>query len=278
MTGVEILTPIGRLVQGSPWEGRTTDQQGNQLTSRNGQPITRYFMALAIPKTDATYGALYQIIQQEGARGWPQHHALPTFSWKIVDGDSTVPDANGRAPVSKEGFAKHWVLKFSSTFAPKCFDTAAQPLTDPESIKTGYYIRIAGSVAANDSQQKPGVYLNPSAIQLCGYGPEIVSGPDGSVFSAQPVIALPTGASATPIAPAVAPPVAPAVPAAPAPAVPAAPGAPAPAPDFLNPPAPPAPPAPMAERRYRYGAATYTESQLRAAGWTENAIQALPVV
>lgn len=267
MSGVEFLTPAGRLVQGTPWEGRGKDQTGKQLTNQSGQPIVRYFMALAIPKTDPGWAALEQTIRAEGTRGWPQHHNLPTFSWKIVDGDSQVPDAGGKRPCDKEGFAGHWVLKFSSTFAPKCFDQQCQPLTDPQSIKPGYYIRISGSVAANDSQQKPGVYVNPLAVQLVGYGQEIVSGPDGSVFAATPA-ALPAGASAAPVAPAAAPQTTPP----PTPAAPPAPPVPPPAPDFLTPPAPPA--APVVQ--YSHQGKTYTADALRAAGWTDAQIQTLP--
>ena len=103
--------------------------------------------------------------------------------------------------------------------------------------------------------QQPGVYLNHSMVEFIGHGVEIITGPDAAaVFGGAPG-ALPAGASATPVAPAT--PIA-----TPAAAV-------TPAPDFLNPPGAPAAPAAPVEKSYNIGGTVYTESALRAAGWTD---------
>jgi hypothetical protein len=138
-------------------------------------------------------------------------------------------------------------------------------------------------VVGNNSPVRPGVYLNLTMVELCGYGPEIKTGPDGAaVFGGTPAGALPPGASATPLA-------APTVPAGAGgiqvgsggihmkmpegsvdrmlPNLPPAAAPPPPAPDFLNPPA---------GKLYTLGdGKQYTREQLLAANWTQAQIDAL---
>jgi len=307
----EILTPVGRLVQGDCFEPQTTDAEGNPLVIKNGpnagKPRVDYFMAIAIPKTDATYNELWAKIHGEARQAFPslfdaQGNCInPKFAFKVTDGDSQLPNSKGTRPCDREGFAGHWILNFSGGFAPKCYTAGgAELINDPNMIKRGYFIRIYGSVKGNGSQQQPGVFLNHSMVELVGYGEEIITGPDGrAVFGGAPAGALPAGASATPLAPATpmaqpgaapAPAAAPAPMAAPAPqaaapapaAAPAAQPAPSnvqPAPDFLNPQgaAPAAAPAPAAEVKYldANGAGPFTEAQLTQAGYTPEMIAGL---
>lgn len=294
---VDILTPVGRLVQGSCFEGDNTNMDGAPLLVKSGpnvgQPRTEYFIAIAIPKTDPALPAMMAKIQAEARRGFPQFFdaggncILPTFAWKIIDGDSQVPNTRGVKPCTREGFPGHMVFNMSGGFAPKCYttDTPPRAIVDPKGIKRGDYIRVYGSVAANMNATKPGLYLNHNMIQLIGHGQEIVTGPQAAdVFAG--AVALPPGASATPVAPAAA--LAPVgMPgAAPAPAwTPPAAAAPAPAHDFLKAappvaaapayaPPPPPPPAPV---NYRAGDGNvYTREQLTAAGYPAAAIDALP--
>lgn len=304
----EILTPVGRLVQGDCFEPQTTDAEGNPLVIKNGpnagKPRVDYFMAIAIPKTDAGYNELWAKIHNEARQAFPSlfdaagNCINPKFAFKITDGDSQLPNSKGTKPCDREGFPGHWILNFSGGFAPKCYTSGgAELINDPNMIKRGYYVRIYGTVKGNGSQQQPGVFLNHSMVELVGYGEEIITGPDGSaVFGGAPAGALPAGASATPLAPAtpMAQPAAAPAPQAAAPAPMAAPApqaaAPAPtnvqpAPDFLNPqqaaaPAPAAPAAPgqgpatppavPAEVKYfdANGGGPFTEAQLLAAGYT----------
>jgi len=318
----QILTPVGRLVQGDCFEGQTKDAEGNPLVIKNGpnagQPRVDYFMAIAIAKTDATYNDLWAIIHNEARTSFPSLFDAnggcisPKFAFKVTDGDSQVPNTKGTKPCDREGFPGHWVLNFSGGYAPKCYileNGAHKLITDPSMIKRGYYIRIAGSVKGNGSQQQPGIFLNHSMVELVGYGEEIVTGPNAdAVFGGAPAAALPAGASATPLAPAAAPAMpgaaptpapmpgatpspAPAAPAAPAPAAPA-PAAPVqPAPDLLQPqpgqgpaaPAAPAPAAPAApapaEVKYQTpDGGQWTEAQLLAVNYSAEQIAALPKV
>ena len=259
----DFLTPVGRLIQGNPFEGQTTDAKGNPLTVKKGpnkgQPRTNYFIGIAVPKTDPTVDAFITTIKAAGRSGMPTlfdesgECLRPDFAWKFEDGDSTVPNKKGIAPCDRDGSPGNWIFKLSSGFAPKCYTAGgASILTDPESIKRGYYIRISGSVVANGDVENPGVYLNHGLVELVGYGPEIVSGPDGSqVFGNAPAAALPAGASATPVAPKTTP-------------------APAPGPGAIAP--PPTAPEPAV---FNLNGQQYTRDQLVAAGWTPTQIDNL---
>lgn len=305
----EILTPVGRLVQGDCFEAQTTDAEGKPLLIKHGpnagQPRVEYFFAVAVPKTAPEWQDVYARIHGTARAAFPSlfdqagNCISPKFAFKVIDGDSQLPNTRGTKPCDREGFPGHWILNFSGGYAPKCYTAGgAELITDPTMLKRGYYVRVYGSVKGNGSQQQPGVFLNHSMVELVGYGEEIVSGPDGTaIFGAQPAGQLPAGASATPVAPSSAPlaqgaptpqaptPQAPAAAApppvaAPAPQAPAAaapaPQAPAaavqPAPDFLNGPAAAAPPEP----KFLDSAGNpWTEAQLLQAGYTAEQVHAL---
>jgi hypothetical protein len=280
---IDILTPVGRLVAGDVFKANTTDAQGRPLTIKSGanagQPRTEYYFALAIPKTDPNYNTeVLAKLQTAAKAGFPTlfdangQCIRPDFAWKIVDGDSNVPNQNNTVPSTKEGYPGHWVLSFKSGFAPKVYTKGGEAvITDPEQVKRGYYVRVYGNIEANGDMQKPGVFLNPSMVELVGYSDEINSGPDGAVvFGGAPAANLPAGASATPLAgtPIAMPTVQPAT-------------------DFLNPqnavqpaamPAPmaaPMPTAPAAPKTYNVGGNQYTAEQLKAGGWTDAQIATL---
>lgn len=211
---MDFITPIGRLVQGDAFVGSDTDQQGKPLVIKTGpnagKPTKKFYQAIAFKKDDQAFLALFGQIVDVAKQGYPQHFNAqgqcthPRMTYKVVDGDGV--DQNGQPNNAKEGFAGHWILKCSSTYAPKCFEAGkydpSQQLTDPTRIKRGYYVRVAGTMAANIGSDVPGVYINANMIELAGYGPEISSGPQASaVFGAVPLGALPAGASATPVGP-----------------------------------------------------------------------------
>lgn len=290
---INFTTPVGRLVGGDLFKAETKDAKGNPLVIKNGadagQPTQRYNFGLAIAKNSPEWPELQEKIHNAGKSGFPQYFdangqcVKPDFAFKITDGDSTVPNTSGKTPASREGYPGHWVIWFSGSFAPKVYDTEINQLTDPNSVKRGYYIRVIGSVAPNGSgsDMNPGVFMNYSMVQLCGYGPVIETGPDPkAAFAAAPV--LPTGASATPVAPTSAP------------AQAAAPSTQMPAPSFTPPPvaqqapvnaapqppaqpaAPVAPAADFLEPKRNVNGQIITERALRDNGWTEQQIQSMP--
>lgn len=293
---IEILTPVGRLVQGDAFVGQDKDHSGADLVIKSGvnagQPTVRYFVGIAIPKTDPGLPALQQQILQAAMQGFPTlfdaqgNCSNPRFAYKWVDGDSQVPNEKGRKPCEYEGFPGNLILRFNSGFAPKVWNTGATAiLTDHASVKRGCFIRVAGTVRANGDLSKPGVYLNHSLIEFVAFGEEISSGPDGAaIFGGAPIAgALPAGASATPVAgaPLAVTPV----------AIPAAQPVVQPAPGFLQPPVgtvvtPVVTPAvgvpavaavvPVVAQGYLVDGVSRTLEVLQANGWTPEQIAAQP--
>lgn len=308
-------TPVGRIVQGDPWEPNLTDQDGKPRVydrgPKMGQPKPQWFIAVAIAKTDPAWPAFYQMLLTEAATAWPSLFpqgangpcALPTFSFKIIDGDDATPHIDAKSGKSwrycdKEGFPGHYVVKCSSGFAPKVYEEVPagsgtfMEVTDKSRLKAGYYVRVAGQTSSNDQPTKPGIYVNLNMIQIVGQGPEITRGVDAATaFGGAGPAALPPGA--TPLQPAVAggfthapaavvPPI-PAPQAAPVPAVPAYPSNPAPVvpphTTYMTPPPAPVapPPQPAGPTLTAAGQAAFpggTYAGFLAAGWTDDALRA----
>ena len=254
-------TPVGRLVAGSFYNPNTKNAEGKPLTDKAGNPRVEYYIALAIPKAgeahwkDTPWG---QAIWTAGVTGDPQAPNRRVFSWKVIDGDSAEVDTKGRRPRDREGYPGHWVLRFSSGFAPDLYTTVTSstpiPLPQKDAIRPGDYIQVQGNVRFNGSSQQPGVYLNFGMACLCGYGKRIVIGPDVSSagFGASP---LPAGAMTAPEGGAMPPAPAPVAPV--APVAPALPPVPPPAPAFRQ----------VHQMTAKAGGATY--EAMVAVGWTD---------
>jgi hypothetical protein len=212
---VEFTSPVGRMVWGSLYEPNTKDFDGNPMTIKKGvdagKPTQRYEFGLAVPKTQAYFanepgwGQLLWATAHAAFPGGEQSAAMSTdFSWKVTDGDSKTIKPKSKSkipPCDREGFPGHWVIKFSSSFAPKIYD--ARDISNPvllegkDAIVPGYAIQVIGSVAGNTGNS-PGIYINHSAVGLRGYLPEIrTSGVDVTgKFGGS----LPPGASTVPAA------------------------------------------------------------------------------
>lgn len=202
----ELLTPVGRLVQGSLYEPQTTDAEGKPLTIRTGanagQARVEYYFALAIAKgaerhwAETPWGAK---IWAAGHAGFPNGQAdSPQFAWKIQDGDSTIPNKAGRKNCDREGYPGHWVLNFASGFAPGIYnEDGTKQILETNFINLGDYIQVYGTVADNGSMQQPGVYLNHSMVAFSRYGNRIILGADPKSvgFGKSPI---PAGALNTP--------------------------------------------------------------------------------
>lgn len=309
---VNITTPVGRVVEGSLYKPNTTNFDGKPLTVQSGknagQPRVDYFFALAIPKGQETHWASTEwgkLIWQVGHAAFPQAAQRPDFAWKVVDGDSTVPNKKNTKPCDKDGYPGHWVMRLSGGFAPKIYrqeGSSFVQVVDADYIKPGYFIQVSLSVDGNGNQNNSGVYLNHQQVCFRAYGEEIYFGasPEDAGFGAAP---LPAGASMTPPAstvpmPAAAPThtasVAAAIPVpvvAPPPTVPPVPVT--PNPGFLqvpaaNPtastpaaPAPPAPPVPAPAPASPSSGPQLTAlakgvsyQAYIAAGWTDDALRA----
>lgn len=275
----EILTPVGRMVQGHPMELHpVTDRNNVPKINKRGEAQQQAYVGLAIKKNGESHwnqtdwGAQ---IWAAGQAGWPSGEwQFDSFAWKVTDGDSVKINKRGKRPCDQEGFPGHWIIGASNGFMPDCFANRnySTQVMRKETFKRGDYIRLCLSVKPNDSTESPGIYVNMLGCELIQAGVEIV----GSSFDAQgtfgatPAATLPEGAQVDPnmSAPASGAPqqTAPAAPSAtPATGAPAAPPAapvpghttPPPAPDFLT-----------------VNGQQYTADQLRAGGWTEDQINA----
>lgn len=200
---VEFLTPVGRLVQGSPWILNETDREGKPLVTQDGKPKKQCFFAIAIEKTNPEWPAFWARLAQVAQGGYPQFFnpqgqcIKPDFAWKVADGDGI--DADGKPNNAKPGWAGHWVVRFSSSFLPRCFEkgkyAAHQQLSDERSIKPGFFVRVGGLMQANIGSKKPGLYLNADLVELNFVGEEIVFGRDaGAALGAQQSTYVPQGA------------------------------------------------------------------------------------
>lgn len=302
---VQIQFPPGRIIMGNVYKGSDKDDKGQPRVVKSGpnkgQPFIQYFIGVAIPKAgeqawwQTTWG---QQIMGVGAAAFPNIYQNPSFAWKIDDGDSQVPNKRGKKPCDMEGARGHWILKFSSGFAPKVY---AQPQPGvfveqkDEILKTGYWCVVSGSCSGNGSTESPGVYLGHSMLLFVKTDAEIQQGPDAASAFAGAIVsqALPAGAAAMPFAapampmgapglPTAAPAMMPApaaapVPVTPNPAFPGLPGA-AAAPAMPMAAALPAPPsmpaapvAPAAPVMTAAGLATgHSYAAFRANGWTDD--------
>lgn len=180
--GTEFLTPVGRLVQGSVWALNTEDQEGKPLMTLDGKPKKQCFFALAIEKQNPEWPAFFSKLAQVAQGGYPQFFdatgncILQGFAWKVSDGDGI--DANGKQNNTKPGWAGCWVVKFSSSFLPRCFEKGKyapqQQLQDERAVKNGFFVRVGGLMSANIGSKKPGVYLNADLVELNFVGEEIM--------------------------------------------------------------------------------------------------------
>lgn len=266
-TRIDLLTPVGRLVQGSLYNGSTTDAENRPLVYKTGanigQPRVNYWFNVAIQKggeqhwNQTPWG---KKIWDVGHAGFPDGRAnSPLFAWKIIDGDSNIPNMQGHKPCDNEGFLGHWILKFSGSFAPALYnENGTLPLTEPNAIQLGDYIEVYGYVEDNKSTQQPGIYLNHSMVARAAYGKRIVIGADPKSVGFGNGN-LPIGASSTPIGQAFnAPPVSP-MPTTPPPAYP----------QILTPPLNGAPNSSVPARTMTSLAQGATYEQMISNGWTE---------
>lgn len=184
---INITTPVGRLVGGSPYVlTENKDERGNVKIGKDGKPSLSMWIHVAVPKEAGhTHWAQTEWgvkIWNEGHRAHPNFAPHPGFSWKIEDGDDTTPvlKRKGRRNCDNEFIKNCWLLKLSSTFLPRVFNSdGSVELSTPGLVKLGYFVQVNIDVLGNTGQT-PGVYLNPKMLALSYEGDEISYGVDAS--------------------------------------------------------------------------------------------------
>ena len=178
---MDILFPIGRLIGGSAFKTKPKTEQDGKTPKigRDGRPQVSVSFGVAIPKTQANWrqevwgNVLYEV----GRQAFPQMHLNPSFAWKIVDGDSLIPNKSGKVPSNQAGHKGHWVIWFSQGWAPKLATADGSAELPGDRFVTGYYVQVFASVAGNGASgagHTPGIYINPVAVALAGEGEVIV--------------------------------------------------------------------------------------------------------
>ena len=211
------VTGIGRIVQGDLDTLSNLDfQTGKPRVNSDGtEKKPENFYAVAFPKMingqpNPDWARVQQYLTNIARRDWPTFFpnnsptcVNPNFHFKITDGDGY--DKSGVHNATKEGFAGHWVLRFSSQFLPKRFyqgqTRADQEITQAGVIKRGDWVRVLFTAAGNGSTQSPGLFVRGSAVELFFEGKAIVSasaGPDAAtgLASGPAVSYVPEGATA----------------------------------------------------------------------------------
>jgi len=201
--------PVARMVGGSFYTPKLKTEANGQpkIDAKTGKQAFSFDFAVAVAKTaarwqDESWG---QTVEAIGRAAYPQHALHPSFAWKIIDGDSTLPNTKNNRPCDNNGYPGNWVIWFSQCFPIQLFNADGTiELTEPDSIVPGYFIEVYADVVGNkpsaNGQSKPGVYWNPLGVALAGYGERIVTASriDGATagFGAR---GAPAGASATPV-------------------------------------------------------------------------------
>lgn len=207
-TKLKITTPPARLIGGSLYNPRTTNQKGEPLLFKSGaskgQPRSEWSFGVAVAKKAGqmhwSEHPFFAPIWAYGHQVQPSAAQRPDFSWKITDGDSTIPNKSNKKPCDGEGYKGHWIVWFSGGQAPQVWNAdGTARIMEKDAVKPGYFIQVFGDVDDNESTDSPGLYFNHRMVALSGYGPEISIGPDVSAAGFGQGVVLPAGASAAPV-------------------------------------------------------------------------------
>src|SRR5208337_1391178 len=276
----EFLTPVGgRLVAGSLYQPQTTNVDGKSLIDKKGQAYVKYFIAVAIQKGNEKHWSE----TEWGSKIWQAGHALnptsarsPVVAWKVVDGDSTVPNQKGITPAEREAYPGNWVLSFSNGFPTNIYnfsDGTQRIVTEENFVNRGDYIQVFANIRDNGSPRNPGLFLNQSMIAFNAYGERLSYMPDvEDVGFGQGQ--LPPGASLTPLSGMTTPAAPTSAVSAPPPVMPK-PIVVTPHTAILIPPAAPTPPMPIVSASPRMSTKAQGSSyeQLISVGWTDELLK-----
>jgi len=200
-----IVWTSGDLFKGKPKLDQNTKQP---RTNAQGEPMIEYGFGLAVPKSVLSQigagqpGEIWTALHEEAYTLYPSKQLPPGFAMKFKDGDGV--DHKGQSYSNRTGHAGHIILACTTTIPIKWFKYEnGQNILVNEGIKCGDYINVQLQVKAHPAmgQGKAGLYLNPMAVQLIGYGEAIVNAPSGDSIFGLTAPVVPQGASETPVAP-----------------------------------------------------------------------------
>jgi len=259
MATFTFVTPVARLIHGHPMKQnpKVNKKTKQPVLDKTGQQVKEIYIGIAIPKAgeaswkDTEWGKQIVMAALDAEHGYAEAMTRrDDFSWKIVDGDSDIPNKEGNIPNHDEYKRGHWVLHLNTRIPYNCYHVGKysplDAIQDVNTIKLGDYVRVNIVAKGNKPSETPGVYLNPNLLELNRPGELIVregSGPDAaSVFggTAPAPVSTPAPTGVTP----------------------------PPATDLLVTPPPVAP----VEEKVSYNGQVFTKQALLASGWTADMI------
>lgn len=179
----------------SLFEGKkkTDFNTGAPILADDGSPLLEYGFGLAIPKYNPQTGQptpeftkIWQMLHAEAFTLYPSGQLPPDFAMKYKDGDAI--DHNGKPFADREGYKGHLILNCTTQIAIKFFIfQGGNNILVNTGIKCGDYVNVQLNVKAHPAKGrgKPGLYLNPSAVQLIQPGAEIINTPSGDQMFGQ---------------------------------------------------------------------------------------------
>ena len=196
-------TNNGLIVQGrlvwtvgrTPHEGKakTDYNSGAVILDETGQPQMQYGFGLAIAKVDPRTGQtseqftkVWQALHAEAFTLYPSGQLPPDFAMKYKDGDAV--DHNGKPFETRDGYKGHIILACTTEIPPKFFRyEGGNNIMVNDGFKCGDYVNVQLNLKAHPpkGRGKPGLYLNPSAVQLIQAGKEIINAPSGDQLFGQ---------------------------------------------------------------------------------------------
>lgn len=200
-----ILWTVGDLFKGRAKTDFNTKQP--LIDPKTGQAKMEYGFGLAVPKSVLNQtgagqpGEIWAAIHEEAYSLYPSRQLPPSFAMKYKDGDGI--DDKGVSFANREGYAGHLVFACTTSLPIKFFKfEGGTHFQINEGIKCGDYVNVQLSIKAHPAQGqgKPGLYLNPNAVQFLGFGKEIINAPSAESIFGNVAPPLPPGASATPFA------------------------------------------------------------------------------
>jgi len=173
---------------------KTDYNTGQAVYGNDGQPVKEYGFGLAVPKLDpatgqnhAEYVKAYQSLHGEALSLYPSGQLPPGFALKYKDGDTDI-DQKGNSYADREGYKGHMIISCTTRIPPKFFIfQGGNNVLVNEGIKVGDYVNVQLNIKAHPpvGQGKPGLYVNPSAVQLIRPGKEIINTPSGDQIFGQ---------------------------------------------------------------------------------------------
>lgn len=199
--GTQVLVPGGRIVWvgGDLFKGQLVTEFNSKTPKldQQGRQMVEYSFGLAIAKKELEPGGsaypLWEAIFKEAYAMYPSRQLPPAFSLKYKDGDGV--DDKGASFATRQGYQGHLVFSLKTQIPIQFFRYEnGQNFMVSNGIKCGDYVTVQISVKAHGAmgQGKPGMYLNPQAVQLVREGQEIVNRPTGDQIFGVAAPALPS--------------------------------------------------------------------------------------